>query len=128
VSFAAITFCVASQRVFIFVSVYFVIESVRKLLITPSYETGYRYLKDELLAGQKSLGTTTVLSCICRTSVREAVIANVAIRHCAMYCPHPHPHYYPHNAPLICNRKRMKPHKIPPNKQPPLYVASRVSL
>jgi len=97
-------------------------------LITPSYETGYRYLKDELLAGQKSLGTTTVLSCICRTSVREAVIANVAIRHCAMYCPHPHPHYYPHNAPLICNRKRMKPHKIPPNKQPPLYVASRVSL
>jgi hypothetical protein len=37
VSFAAITFCVASQLVFIVVSVYFVINSVRKLLVTPSY-------------------------------------------------------------------------------------------
>jgi hypothetical protein len=36
VSFAAITFCVASQRVFIVV-IYFVIDSVRKLLDTPSY-------------------------------------------------------------------------------------------
>jgi hypothetical protein len=36
VSFAAITLCVASQRVFIVVSVYFVIDSVRKLLDTPS--------------------------------------------------------------------------------------------
>jgi hypothetical protein len=31
-SFATITLCVASQRVFIVVSVYFVIDSVRKLL------------------------------------------------------------------------------------------------
>jgi hypothetical protein len=37
VSFVAITFCVASQRVFIVVSIYFVIDSVRKLLDTPSY-------------------------------------------------------------------------------------------
>jgi hypothetical protein len=37
VNFAAITVCVASQRVFIFVSVYFVTDSVRKLLDTPSY-------------------------------------------------------------------------------------------
>jgi hypothetical protein len=38
VSFAAITFCdAASQRVFIVVSVYFVIGSVRKLLDTSSY-------------------------------------------------------------------------------------------
>jgi hypothetical protein len=37
VSFAAIVLCVASQRVFIVVSVYFVIDSVRKLLDTPSY-------------------------------------------------------------------------------------------
>jgi hypothetical protein len=37
VSFAATTLCVASQRVFIVVSVYFVIDSVRKLLDTPSY-------------------------------------------------------------------------------------------
>jgi hypothetical protein len=35
VSFAAITLCVASQRVFVFV--YFVIDSVRKLLNTSSY-------------------------------------------------------------------------------------------
>jgi hypothetical protein len=34
VSFAAITLCVTSQRVFIVVSVYFVIDSVRKLLDT----------------------------------------------------------------------------------------------
>jgi uncharacterized protein HemY len=43
VSFAAITLCVASQRVFIVVVVvvvvvvYFFINSVRKLLDTPSY-------------------------------------------------------------------------------------------
>jgi hypothetical protein len=36
VSFATITLCVASQRVFIVVSVYFVIDSVRKLLDIPS--------------------------------------------------------------------------------------------
>jgi hypothetical protein len=36
VSFAAITLCVASQRVFV-ISVYFVTDSVRKLLDTPSY-------------------------------------------------------------------------------------------
>jgi hypothetical protein len=38
VSFAAITLCVAFQRVFIVVIVvYFVMDSVRKLLNTPSY-------------------------------------------------------------------------------------------
>jgi len=37
VSFAAITVHVASQRVFIVVSVFFVIDLVRKLLVTPSY-------------------------------------------------------------------------------------------
>jgi hypothetical protein len=37
VSFAAITLCVALQRVFILVSIYFVIDSVRKLMDTPSY-------------------------------------------------------------------------------------------
>jgi hypothetical protein len=35
VSFAAITLCVTSQRVFIVVSKYLVIDSVRKLLDTP---------------------------------------------------------------------------------------------
>jgi hypothetical protein len=37
VDFAAITLCVASQRLFIVVSVYFVIDSVRKRLDTPLY-------------------------------------------------------------------------------------------
>jgi hypothetical protein len=37
VSFAAITLLVASQRVFIVVSIYFVIDSVRKLLDAPSF-------------------------------------------------------------------------------------------
>jgi hypothetical protein len=37
VSFAAITLCVASQRVFVAVGVYFIIDSVRKPLDTPSY-------------------------------------------------------------------------------------------
>jgi hypothetical protein len=37
VSFAAVNLCVLSQRVFIVVSVYFVIDSVRKLLDTQSY-------------------------------------------------------------------------------------------
>jgi hypothetical protein len=36
VSFAVITLCVASEKVFILVSLYFVIDSVRKLLDTPS--------------------------------------------------------------------------------------------
>jgi hypothetical protein len=40
VSFAARTLCVASQRVFIVVSVYFVIDSVRKLLDTFSLSYG----------------------------------------------------------------------------------------
>jgi hypothetical protein len=37
VSFATITLCVASQQVLIAVSMYFFIDSVRKLLDTPSY-------------------------------------------------------------------------------------------
>jgi hypothetical protein len=37
VSFAAITLCVTSQQVLTVVNVYFVIDSVRKLLDTPSY-------------------------------------------------------------------------------------------
>jgi hypothetical protein len=41
VSLAAITLCVASQKVFIVVSVYFVIGSVRKLLDTPSYKRAF---------------------------------------------------------------------------------------
>jgi hypothetical protein len=41
VSFAAITLCVASQRVFVVVFVvYFFIDSIRKLLDTHSYSVG----------------------------------------------------------------------------------------
>jgi len=39
VNFAAITLRAAIQRVFIVVSAYFVIDSVRELLDTPSYTT-----------------------------------------------------------------------------------------
>jgi len=41
VSFAAITLCVASQRVFIIDSVYFIIDSVWKHLDTPSYNRNH---------------------------------------------------------------------------------------
>jgi hypothetical protein len=41
VSFAALTLCVPSQRVF--VAVYFVIDSVRKLLVTPSYRLAWKW-------------------------------------------------------------------------------------
>jgi hypothetical protein len=40
VSFAAITLCVASQRGFIAVSIYFVTDSVWKLLDKPLYVSG----------------------------------------------------------------------------------------
>jgi hypothetical protein len=40
VNFVAITLCVASQRVFIIVSMYFVMDSVRELLDTHSYSVG----------------------------------------------------------------------------------------
>jgi hypothetical protein len=45
VSFAAITGCVASRRVFIFVSVYFVIDSVLKLLDTASCNVSEYFVK-----------------------------------------------------------------------------------
>jgi len=45
VSFASITLCVTSQRVFIVVSLYFVIDSVRKLLDTPSYNLQVKLLR-----------------------------------------------------------------------------------
>jgi hypothetical protein len=63
VSFDAITLCVASQRVFIVVSVYFVIDSVRKLLVTPSYRSCYprrdygfwEYFINELLPSNEGI-------------------------------------------------------------------------
>jgi len=47
VNFAAITLCVASERVFIVVSLYFVIDSVRKLLVTPLYSFDVWFLMTE---------------------------------------------------------------------------------
>jgi hypothetical protein len=44
VSFVAINLCVASQRVFIVVRVYFVIDSARKLLDTQIYLMGVIYV------------------------------------------------------------------------------------
>jgi hypothetical protein len=49
VSFAAIALCVASERVFIVIGLYFVIDSVRKLLDTPSYVFRRQKLYDRLI-------------------------------------------------------------------------------
>jgi hypothetical protein len=67
VSFVSIILCVASQRVFIIV-VYFVIDSVRKLLGTPSYATsdlyhfatpqGEKFLLQELFTLLNNCGTS----------------------------------------------------------------------
>jgi hypothetical protein len=64
VSFAAITVYVASQRVFIVISVYFFIDSVRKLLDTPEYITVNRNNQDSLqdaYIGSSSLITKTLI-------------------------------------------------------------------
>jgi hypothetical protein len=53
VSFAAIILYVASQRVIPKVSVYFVIDSVRKLLDTPSYSTSLISDKAKLHVGHE---------------------------------------------------------------------------
>jgi len=51
-SLAAMTLCVASQRVFIVVSLCFVIDSIRKRLDTPSYSVEWRCGKVEELSGR----------------------------------------------------------------------------
>jgi hypothetical protein len=73
VSFAAITLCVASQRVFV---VYFVIDSVRKLLDIPSYnEFVYVDLIIETLIRPYALCVVTMASpdirfnVLCRNSI-----------------------------------------------------------
>jgi len=57
VSFATITLCVASQRVFI---VYFIINSVQKLLDTPSYIMKYGYN----VLFQKPVLVLSLISCL----------------------------------------------------------------
>jgi hypothetical protein len=68
VSFAAITLHVASERMFIDVSIYFIIDSVRKLLDTPSY-----YLEAELLTHAFSLLVRFALFLYLFTDVGKAV-------------------------------------------------------
>jgi hypothetical protein len=50
VSFATITLSVASQRLFIVVSVYFVVDSVRKLFVTLSHMSEFYVRCAELLS------------------------------------------------------------------------------
>jgi hypothetical protein len=60
VSYAVITLCVASQRVFVVV-VYFVIDSVRKILDTPSYYRGLDF-GFERLGYETNLGMCSNMS------------------------------------------------------------------
>jgi hypothetical protein len=64
VSFAAVTLCFASQWVFIFVNLYLVIDSVRKLLDTPSYSLFLLLGVGTFVAGliHKFLSSTRILS------------------------------------------------------------------
>jgi hypothetical protein len=71
VSFAAVTLCVASQRVFIFV-VYFVIDSVQKLLNSPSWFTVWkcRHLavtchRPAILKNEFARKLRTKIFCVC---------------------------------------------------------------
>jgi hypothetical protein len=85
VSFAAITLCVASQRVFIVIVVYFVIDSVRKLLDTPtySYVTGCLVLRcyARLVNLEVHLGIGSRLKYFC------SVVVEGAARLLACGCP-----------------------------------------
>jgi hypothetical protein len=74
VSFAAISLCIASQRVFIVVDVYFVMYSVRKLLDTPS-------------VCYKSLDSGTVSCCLqanCVSEQRNAADYDVRLFACSI--------------------------------------------
>jgi hypothetical protein len=75
VSFAAITLCVASQRMFIIVVVivYFVIDSVRKLLDTSSYMLSI--LSSAVLV--RSYLYNTVTSCMLTDSKGKLIIVFV---------------------------------------------------
>jgi hypothetical protein len=60
VSFAAITLCVASQRVIPKVSIYFFINSFRKLLDTSSYSIFIRRWRDEYVKREQAWDNTTM--------------------------------------------------------------------
>jgi hypothetical protein len=60
--FASITFCISSQRVFDVVTVYFVIDSIRKLLDTPSYKAYRKRMSKVEVTGEK-IGPTVAHAC-----------------------------------------------------------------
>jgi hypothetical protein len=80
VNFAAITLCVASQRVFI-ILVYFVIGSVRKLLDTASYAYPSELLLSRRVGGPRILywhgGEENKSSCLCRDSKPGSPLHNL---------------------------------------------------
>jgi hypothetical protein len=70
VSLAAINLCIASQRMFIVVSVYFVIDSVRKLLDTSSYvmRLGGAWIASHPMTGFRTSGVEHSVSATTRYS------------------------------------------------------------
>jgi sterol desaturase/sphingolipid hydroxylase (fatty acid hydroxylase superfamily) len=80
VSFVAITLCVASQWVFIVVSVYFVIDPVRKLLDTPSY-TFYLVWKS-CHCRQPQMVRLSATRCSCMTILWVSLVSFVAVILC----------------------------------------------
>jgi hypothetical protein len=81
VSFAAITLCVASQRVFIIVVIiYFVIESVRKLLDTPLYLKNVQFLFRPLCVAYGIDLGTAIFPCWL-FSLMVMTLTNCVVRH-----------------------------------------------
>jgi hypothetical protein len=68
VSFVAVILYVASQRVFIFVSVYFVIDTVRKLLDTPSYISFLLLTLSLSIRSRRRIGGVNITFHACLTS------------------------------------------------------------
>jgi len=89
VSFVAITLCVASKRVFIVVSVYFVIDSVWNLLDTPSHTNCHvsftHYRNTPLLPPVGSVSSSTmyiwrqnpICKTVCLSMVRFHIESNI---------------------------------------------------
>jgi hypothetical protein len=83
VSFAAITLCVASQRVFIVVCVYFVIDSVRKLLDIPSYVPGcIQSFQTGHLEREPQMVEPSVTRCSCIAILWVSLVSFAAIGLC----------------------------------------------
>jgi hypothetical protein len=73
VSFASVTLCVASQRLFIVV-VHFIIDSVRKLLDTPPYSD--KYNTDD--TGKSYWKTPILICCTMNLSLRNVIKFNLS--------------------------------------------------